>query len=429
MTIHAEKIKQLRELKGLSQEKLSEQSGLSLRTVQRIENQETVPRGDSMKRIAEVLGVPMNQLRNTHDEPEIKPSASGRVKSLLTKYFYVPLIAAFVPFFLFFFKKNTLAKELLICSLALPLSVNANVPVPADYDGDGIEEVAIWRPENGYWYISTANKPWNSKGDECIISQFGTKGDIPVPGDYNGDGKDEMAVWRPSEGVWYISLDNQSFNSDAQNYRAIHLGQWGDIPVPGDYDGDGQIEIAVWRPYLGNWIISMDNHPFSEDDNTIETIQWGGEKDIPVPGDYNGDGKTNIATYRPGSIGSWYISLDNSSSSAENKEFWTIQWGTNNDIPRPIDTNGDGKLEVAIWRPSTGEWHISLNNESYTGDEDKNRKVIQWGANGDLPLPIDFDGDKKQEVSVYRPSVGHFYVSEKNKSWTNRLKSSVDIQW
>jgi hypothetical protein len=98
-----------------------------------------------------------------------------------------------------------------------------------DYDGDGASDIAVWRPSDGIWYIRGID-----------TDKWGRVNDIPVPGDYNGDGFTDIAVWRPYNGVWYIrGIDNDK------------LGQVGDVPVPKDYDGDGRTDLAVWRPSDG----------------------------------------------------------------------------------------------------------------------------------------------------------------------------------
>jgi hypothetical protein len=117
-------------------------------------------------------------------------------------------------------------------------------PVMGDYDGDGRDDIAVFRPSTGVWIIRRSNT------NDIIGYQFGVSTDKVVPADYDGDGKTDIAVYRPSEGRWYIA------NSGGNPAHSIYqFGAADDIPVPGDHDGDGRADIAVFRPSDGTWWI------------------------------------------------------------------------------------------------------------------------------------------------------------------------------
>jgi subtilisin family serine protease len=222
-----------------------------------------------------------------------------------------------------------------------------------DFDGDGDSDIALFRPSNGAWYV---------RG--MLPQGWGTSTDVPVPADYDGDGVTDLAVFRPSTGGWHI-----------RGVGTFGYGTSTDIPVPGDYDGDGIADLAIYRPSTGGWHI-----------RGIGVFGFGVSTDIPVPGDYDGDGVTDIAVFRP-SNGGWYI-----------RGQGVIGHGASGDIPVPGDYGGDGVTDIAVFRPSNGGWYI------------RGQGVIGHGLSTDIPVPADYDGDGTTDIAVFRPSNGGWYI-------------------
>jgi hypothetical protein len=295
---------------------------------------------------------------------------------------------------------NGVAKEIL---LGAP---DANHPGPLDVPGywhfDNVTFTpaktvpAIWRPSDGTWWtISDTN------GTSSTYRQWGINGDVPVAGDYDGDGQTDAAVWRPSEGIWYVVPSSNPAATFAQ-----YWGLSGDVPVSGDFDGDGKTDFAVWRPSNGVWYIIPSSNP-----GAPLVQQWGTSGDIPVAGDFDGDGKADIAVWRP-SNGTWYI-IPSANPGAPSSQ----QWGGSGDVPLAGDFDGDGKTDFAVWRPSSGTWYVIPSTNPATA------MAQQWGGPGDIPLSGDFDGDGKTDFAVWRPSNGTWYVipSTNPTTWTLQL--------
>jgi len=221
-----------------------------------------------------------------------------------------------------------------------------------DYDGDGVTDAALF--DDGTWQIQNVG-----------TSSYGSAGDIPVSGDYNGDGTAERAYFT-SGGLWYVD----------GVYSGLAWGAGGQIPVPADYDGDGTTDPATYSPGSGNWYI----YPGT-------TVQYGGrDGDIPVPGDYDGDGTADRALYRWVAVeqGKWYVD-----------GVGIFSWGgSSTDIPVPMDYDGDGVTDPTFVR-NINDTHFIW--KTINGD------LESWGIpTVDTPLTGDFSGDGADEAVIWR---------------------------
>jgi hypothetical protein len=133
-----------------------------------------------------------------------------------------------------------------------------------DFDGDGGSDLAMFRPSDGTWYLL------NSGSNTFTSVQFGVNGDIPVDGDFDGDARNDLAVFRPSNGTWYI------LRSSTNQFQSSPFGANGDKPVAADFDRDGVTDIAVWRPSDGNY------YSLNSSDGQLRINHWGAPGDIPV---------------------------------------------------------------------------------------------------------------------------------------------------
>lgn len=260
----------------------------------------------------------------------------------------------------------------------------------ADYDGDGRSDFALWS-NNGMWRLALSNGGSNGRANRPTQTlSWGQSDDISLLGDYDGDGQTDLAVFRPAHGTWYVKRSSDG------NSLVKAWGTVGDVPVPGDYDGDGQTDIAVFRPSNGNWYVLR-----SSDQQSAVTT-WGAGyapfSDVAVPGDYDGDGRTDIAVFRRGT-GTWLVRLSSTG------QFTIKAWGLGTDVPVAADYDGDGRTDFAVWRGTS--WYIWQSTTNHA-------RLTEWGSAQapyfDQAAPGDYDGDGKADIAVWRAAEQTWYV-------------------
>jgi photosystem II stability/assembly factor-like uncharacterized protein/(2Fe-2S) ferredoxin len=255
----------------------------------------------------------------------------------------------------------------------------------SDFDGDGKADLAVFRPGDATWLIrhssdnTERNTPWGLSTDSLASE------------DYDGDGRTDIAVFR--EGNWYI------LQSSNNQLRAASFGTAGDMPQPGDYDGDGQSDVAVFRPSNGTWYIQSSQAGFT-------SVQFGQSGDRAVAADFDGDGKCDVAVYRQGA---WYALGSRDGLIAQ-------QFGTNTDVPVVGDYDGDGRADLAVFRDGT--WYLQQSRDGF--------RAVPFGLSSDRPAPADFDGDDNSDVAVYRD--GTWYALGSTAGFfTSQFGSTGDV--
>ncbi|HII07222.1 MAG TPA: hypothetical protein HA349_07910 [Methanotrichaceae archaeon] len=246
-----------------------------------------------------------------------------------------------------------------------------------------------------------------------VEGPWGERGDVPVAGDFDRDGfPDDIAVFRPSQNNWLFDFDA---DGDTDVSTRMGPGDEGDMFVVGDFDEDGYVDdVGVFMPsrrwYFGTFSYNSATGTMAWS-SPFPSINWGLRGDLPVAGDFDGDGyRDDLGVFRP-SNRIWYFDYNSDGSTDLRSGPWAIR----GDLPIAGDFNGDIECgDVGVFRSSDRTWYFD-----YDSNGDTDRRFSPWALNGDLPISGDFDRDGfSDDIGVFRPSTRTWYFKYSDVTWS-----------
>lgn len=275
----------------------------------------------------------------------------------------------------------------------------------------------------GSWVKGNADNAEEGKAEVVGEATFGLPDGIAVTGDFNGDGIDEIAIYRGGE--WFIDL-NGNGRWDQQDMWA-QLGTEADRPVTGDWDGDGKDDIGIYGPIwprdpraievdpglpdpdnarvrdpknvpprledaTGARALKLTADGTEREDLIDHVFAYGQVEDTPITGDWNGDGIRTIGIFRDGK---WDLDLDGDGRYTDRDG--SFAFGSSGDLPVVGDWNGDGIEEIGVYRGGT--WILDIDGDRELEATDK---VFELGGANDKPVVGDWNGDGIDDPGLYR---------------------------
>lgn len=268
-----------------------------------------------------------------------------------------------------------------------------------DVDGEGRAEVSLFRPSEGLAYS------FSDIGNQALVSRLNwnpATDSVPFLSDFDGDG---IADWSFTRTAQTGSMQTLWLSSWGNYVGGCGFGNtnFGDIYAYGDYNGNGTTDCAVFRTGTGEWWFFDNTASFPQ----VTSRTWGGTgPGTPCPGDYDADGKTDLCLIRnEGGQLIWSILF---SQGGEIR----ISWGLTTDevfTKMPADFDGDGASEIYVARIENGRRYFWILNTA-TGEW----RVRQWGLDTDTVKIADYDGDGVSDLAAIRETDGHlvWYINQ-----------------
>lgn len=309
--------------------------------------------------------------------------------------------------------------------VSLNLGEKLELPVPSDFNGDGKFDIVVYDRSEGLYkgILSTHNIPFQVK--------IGKNHDFPVPKDYDGDGKADFATYNFQDGLWTIR------NSRDNSISESKLGSPDYLPIPSDYDGDGSADLCVWN-FTDNDIkatLTTLRRPLPLKVTEKIKKELKGKVIHPVPGDYDGNGISELAFWDSSSkllicfdikqdLKKKIYNLREITNSIPVNNFFLMQFtakknikdtNTENKNEFISDFDGDYVLDKCRWSKDTGTFICTSSRVGWDF-------ALNIGQKTDIPVTGNFNADNITDIGVYRPGAQSFLIRYLGKSSPEEIK-------
>jgi uncharacterized protein YkwD len=268
-------------------------------------------------------------------------------------------------------------------SIIGPTSASTLPPAKSPPGTFPADQAGVFR--NGQWILNTTHTELYNPGD--TIYSFGQPGDIPIVGDWNGDGKDHIGLFRNVGGLGEFILDTNGDGVIDAGDTTFMFGLGADRIVIGDWNGDGKDKVGVFRSNAnGVGVFSLDTNGHHVFDASSTVFTFGLATDKIVIGDWNGDGKDKVGVYRDNGVGVGLFSLDTTGDHQFDANSSVFTFGLASDTVVIGDWNGDGRDKVGVVRndgAGLAIWSLDLNGTLQFNSTDP---VFRYGLATDIPV-------------------------------------------
>ncbi|MCX6005543.1 MAG: oligosaccharyl transferase, archaeosortase A system-associated [Chloroflexi bacterium] len=264
------------------------------------------------------------------------------------------------------------------------------IPITGDWNGNGVTKLGQWQPESSYFLLDVnGDGLWDPDKGDLKLGPFGFSTDVPVIGDWNGDGKDKIGVWRPSDLCFYLDFNGDGiWNPDEGDKKLGSYGwRFSNIPIAGDWNGDGKDEVGIFQGIGRNgemaFVLNIGGDgKWDSAESNLKLGPFGKEGDVPVIGDWSNDGKDKIGVWEPDSQ-NFYLDVTGDGIWDESKgDIKVGPFGETTCTPLNGRWNGKGGTKIGVWDPQTRSYYLDISGEGKWGDSSTVTKLTPFSNIG-----------------------------------------------